>query len=37
MRRWLGEFVRIFQAWTEVVVVVVVVVAVEPGGSARVD
>jgi hypothetical protein len=37
MRRWLGEFVRIFQDWTEVVVVVVVVVAVEPGGSARVD
>jgi hypothetical protein len=35
MRRWLGEFIRISQAWTEVVVVVVV--AAETGGSARVD
>jgi hypothetical protein len=37
MRRWYGKFVRIPQAWTEVVVVVVVVVAIEPGGSAGVD
>jgi hypothetical protein len=36
MRRWYGKFVRIPQAWTEVVVVVVVV-AIEPGGSAGVD
>jgi hypothetical protein len=34
---WLGEFARIPQAWTKVVVVVVVaIVAAEPGGSAGV-
>jgi hypothetical protein len=34
VRKYLGEFIRIPESWTEVVVVVV---AAEPAGSAVVD